>query len=98
MGARKRTAARAPLVFPHVLVSYSTYIWGMLMPSRSLTGYVRREHAPKRVSWTFALYHVVAFAQNSTSAALWRCGRGHKRGVVRVKCFTSKSARDRDDR
>jgi hypothetical protein len=49
------------------------------------------------VKETFAPYNVVVFARNSTSAAPWTCGRGHKRGVVRVELFTSKSARGRDE-
>jgi hypothetical protein len=66
--------------------------------SMSLPRYVLREHAPKRVSWTFAPHHVVAFARNSTSAGLWSCGRRRKRRVARGECFTSESARDRDER
>jgi hypothetical protein len=46
---------------------------------------------------TLAPHDVVAFARSSTSAAPWTCGRGHKRGVVRVELFTSKSARGRDE-
>jgi hypothetical protein len=47
---------------------------------------------------TLAPYDVVAFARSSTSAAPWTCGRGHKRGVMRVELCTSKSARGRDER
>jgi hypothetical protein len=50
------------------------------------------------VTATLAPHQVVAFAQNSTSAALWARKRRRKRGVMYVAGFTGKSARDRDER